>query len=117
MHKKDTQIPTPTTEEIEEEKAVLKPHKQVKKLKLPLVCKIIYAIAAVCAVLYVCFIFSPEFSDFFNKYVSPYVRGTLATLTGWIPFSLSEFLLLMVPAIVIAVIVLGVKKYASSLAL
>lgn len=114
MHKKDTQIPTPTTEEIEEEKAVLKPHKQVKKLKLPLVCKIIYAIAAVCAVLYVCFIFSPEFSDFFNKYVSPYVRGTLATLTGWIPFSLSEFLLLMVPAIVIAVIVLGVKKYASS---
>ena len=107
-------IQIPTQEEIEAQKPTEPVAPEERKLKLPLVCKIIYALAALCAILYICFICFPEFSDIFNRYVSPLVRGFLATLTGWIPFSLAEFLLLMVPFIVIAIVVFGLKRYSSS---
>ena len=107
-------IQIPTQEEIEAQKPTEPVAPEERKLKLPLVCKIIYALAALCAILYICFICFPEFSDIFNRYVSPFVRGFLATLTGWIPFSLAEFLLLMVPLIVIAIVVFGLKRYSSS---
>ena len=107
-------IQIPTEEEKEAQKQAERPVQNERKLKLPLVCKIIYALAALCAILYICFICFPEFSDIFNRYVSPFVRGFLATLTGWIPFSLAEFLLLMVPFIVIAIVVFGLKRYSSS---
>ena len=107
-------IQIPTEEEKEAQKQTEHPVQNERKLKLPLVCKIIYALAALCAILYICFICFPEFSDIFNRYVSPFVRGFLATLTGWIPFSLAEFLLLMVPFIVIAIVVFGLKRYSSS---
>ena len=107
-------IQIPTEEEKEAQKQTERPVQNERKLKLPLVCKIIYALAALCAVLYICFICFPEFSDIFNRYVSPFVRGFLATLTGWIPFSLAEFLLLMVSFIVIAIVVFGLKRYSSS---
>ncbi|MBQ2308446.1 MAG: DUF3810 family protein, partial [Clostridia bacterium] len=103
-----------TQEEIEAQKPTEPVAPEERKLKLPLVCKIIYALAALCAILYICFICFPEFSDIFNRYASPFVRGFLATLTGWIPFSLAEFLLLMVPFIVIAIVVFGLKRYSSS---
>ena len=82
-----------------------------KKPRLPIVCIVIYAIAALCAILYVAFLLSPEFSDFFNKNVSPFIRVPLAMLTGWIPFSLAELLLLFSPFAVIALVTLGIKKY------
>ena len=107
-------IQIPTQEEIEAQKPTEPAAPEERKLKLPLVCKILYALAALCAVLYICFICFPEFSDIFNRYVSPFVRGFLATLTGWIPFSLSEFLLLMVPFIIVAVVTVGLKRYSSS---
>ena len=107
-------IQIPTEEEKEAQKQTEHPVQNERKLKLPLVCKIIYALAALCAILYICFICFPEFSDIFNRYVSPFVRGFLATLTGWIPFSLSEFLLLMVPFIIVAIVTVGLKRYSSS---
>ena len=107
-------IQIPTEEEKEAQKQTERPVQNERKLKLPLVCKILYALAALCAVLYICFICFPEFSDIFNRYVSPFVRGFLATLTGWIPFSLSEFLLLMVPFIIVAIVTVGLKRYSSS---
>ena len=85
-----------------------------KKPRLPIVCIVIYAIAAICAILYVAFLLSPEFSDFFNKNISPFIRMPLAMLTGWIPFSLAELLLLFSPFAVIALVTLGIKKYSSS---
>ena len=85
-----------------------------KKPRLPIICIVIYAIAALCAILYVAFLLSPEFSDFFNKNISPFVRMPLAMLTGWIPFSLAELLLLFSPFAVVALVTLGIKKYSSS---
>lgn len=88
--------------------------KNTEKIKLPLVCKIIYIIAGICLILYVCFVAFPEFSDFFNKYISPAVRGFLAKLTGWIPFSLAEYLIILSPVTVVAVVSYGLKKYSGS---
>ena len=84
------------------------------KKRLPTVCKIIYAIATLCALLYVAFLFSPALCDFFNRYISPIIRITLAKLTGWIPFSLTEFLLLLSPLIVGIVVYMGIKHYSES---
>ena len=110
MSSNDIQDRSP--EEIEESKQEAATPE--RKLRLPLVCKIIYGLAAICALLYVAFLFFPGLSDFFNKYISPFVRGTLATLTGWIPFSLSEFLLLLVPFLIVAVVMIGLKHYSDS---
>lgn len=84
------------------------------RTRLPLISKIIYAIAALCVVLYIAFVISPEFSDFFNRYISPAVRIPLAFITGWIPFSLAEFALILSPLIIVAVVWYGVKKHSSS---
>ena len=85
-----------------------------ERKKLPLFCKIIYAIGALCVPLYACFVIFPDFADLFNKNISPIIRITLAKLTGWIPFSLTEFILLLLPFIIAFIVYLGVKHYSSS---
>ena len=47
-------IQIPTQEEIEAQKPTEPVAPEERKLKLPLVCKIIYALAALCAILYIC---------------------------------------------------------------
>ena len=84
------------------------------KKKLPLSCKIIYIISALCVLLYALFVIFPSFSDFFNKYISPSVRAVLAALTGWIPFSLAEYLILLIPLILVALVSFGIKYYGDS---
>ena len=87
---------------------------QAQKKRLPLACKILYGVAGVCALLYILFLLSPDISDFFNKYISPAIRGPLAYLTGWIPFSLAEYLLLAIPIIVVIGVSFGLKYYADT---
>ena len=84
------------------------------KKRLPLICKILYCLAALSALLYILFVNIPSFADFFNRYISPWVRGPLAVITGWIPFSLAELLLLLIPVIIIAIVSVGVKHYCGS---
>lgn len=84
------------------------------KKRLPLICKILYGIAAVCVLLYILLLFFPQLADFINKYISPFVRAPLAWLTGWIPFSLAEYLLLLIPVILIAIVSYGIKHYADT---
>jgi len=84
------------------------------KRKLPLVPKIFFLICALSGVLYVIFIFSKSFADFFNRYISSVIRAVLAYATSWIPFSLAEFILILSPVILIAVIWVGAKKYSYS---
>ena len=83
-------------------------------LRLPLGVKIIYIFAAVCLPLYAAFLLSEGFSDFFNRYISSLFRATLAKLTGWIPFSLAEFALLLIPIWVILITRIILKKYGDS---
>lgn len=82
--------------------------------RLPLWCKILYGFGALSLLLYILFVIFPPFADFFNKYISPWVRAPLAGLTGWIPFSVAELLLLLCPVIMIVIISVGVKHYCDS---
>lgn len=96
----------------EEEKA--EEAKVIEKKRIPLFSKILLSIAAFCAILYVLFLNIPSLSDFFNKHISPIIRGTLSYLTTWIPFSLAEMLIILIPLIVIVIVGIGIKKYSSS---
>ena len=82
--------------------------------RLPLFAKIFYASALLCGGLYLAFLFSERFSDWFNRHVSSLLRGILAHLTNWIPFSLGEFLILMLIPLLILLIGYGVKHFSDS---
>lgn len=81
---------------------------------LPLVCFIFYTILAAAAVLYLFCLFSPAFADTFNQTVSAALRTLLAIPTNLLPFSLAEYLLLLSPVLLVALIVWGVRRYADS---
>lgn len=72
--------------------------------RVPAVCKAIYVLTAVCAVLYFVFTKNAAFSDWFNQWISRWGRRLLAALTGWLPFSVAELLLLSSPIILIVLI-------------
>ncbi len=64
-------------------------------LYLTLVSVIIYTISR----------FVPAFAEFWTRYPAQAIRFVLAKLTGWIPFSLAETLIVSLPALAIAYIV------------
>jgi hypothetical protein len=82
--------------------------------RLPPLAIAVYIFLGLSLILYGAALLSPTFSDFFNRYISAAVRLTTATLTGWIPFSLAETLLLFLPVIVAALIVYAVKTRCES---
>ena len=84
------------------------------KRRVPLFSKILLSIGAVCLVLYVFLRNIPSLADFFNKYISPVVRAALSYATTWIPFSLAETIIILLPIIIIAIVSIGVKKYCDS---
>ena len=90
------------------------PQKEKFKLRIPRAIKVIYLIAAACIPLYIIFLCSEEFSDFFNRYISSVFRALTATLTGWIPFSLAEFLILLLPVWVFFITRTVLKRYGDS---
>ncbi len=90
------------------------PVQKEKKARLPILAIVFYALAALSAILYVIFLLSESFSDFFNRYISSVLRAVLAYATGWIPFSAAELFVILSPLLVIALIIWGTKKYADS---
>ena len=95
-----------------EEASVLEAPKNKKRL--PVVCIVIYALFLLCLTVYIVCLFSERFSDTVNKYISAPVRAILAHMTSWLPISLAEFLLLLLPAILAILIVFGIRKYSDS---
>ena len=85
-----------------------------KQKRLPLACKILYLLALLSVGLYIAFTKSPSFSDWFNQNVSSCGRILLSYLTVWIPFSLAEWLILMLPALAVLLIVLAVKRFSAT---
>ena len=88
--------------------------KKHKKPRLPLACKIIFVLTAISAILYVVFRFNANFADFFNRHISPIGRILMAKLTGWIPFSFAEMLLILSPVILITAMVIGIKHHCDT---
>lgn len=87
---------------------------QRKAPRLPLFAKIFYILAALSAVLYIIFLFSEGFADLFNRYISSIFRAAMAYLTAWIPFSLGEFIIILSPVLLVALIIYGSNKYVET---
>jgi len=90
------------------------PKKITEKKRLPLACKIIYLLALVSAGLYFLFMRFPSFSDWFNRYISQFLRMILAWQTVWIPFSLAEMMIILIPFFMGLMIVIGIKHFCES---
>ena len=78
--------------------------------KLPRVCKILYLLTAVSAVLYFVFTQSSAFSDWFNRYISRFGRQLLAYLFAWLPFSFAELIILLLPLMLTVLVLIGCKR-------
>ena len=89
------------------------PDKKENRIRLPLFCKILYGIAGLSLVIYIICCCSKNFSDFFCRYIASGPRAVLAWITSWIPFSLGEALLLLLPVIVTYFLVYAFR-YSSS---
>ena len=90
--------------------------KSIKKLPqmlvkaVPLWAGILFCLGAASAVLYVSFICSPDFADFFNESISQFMRFIFAKLTYIFPFSIAEAFVFTSPVIVYLAI-RGIFRY------
>lgn len=80
--------------------------------RLPLVCKILFALAGVSAVIYLIAMQSTAFADWWSRYPGAAVRSVLAQLTNRLPCSLAEALVLFLPVILFFLIRTAIKKYS-----
>lgn len=85
-----------------------KPH------RLPAVPLVLYGIALVSLVIYIAARLSPAFADFFNRNIGAAVRGSLSYLTGWLPFSLGEAMIIFLPVAAVFMIIYACRNYADS---
>lgn len=67
---------------------------------LPRFCWVLYGLAILCLGLYIVQDASVSFADWFNSTISSFGRSVLAYLTNWIPFSLGECTVLMLPVLI-----------------
>lgn len=67
--------------------------------------KIICYSFIITGIVYIVSRFVPSFAEFWTKYPAQFIRFLLAKLTGWIPFSLAECLLLSLPILAVTYII------------
>lgn len=84
------------------------------KRRLPVFAFVLYGIAVAAIAVLVAARLSPAFADTFNRYIGAVVRGALAHLTGWIPFSLGEAMVIFLPIAAVFMIVRACRKYSDS---
>ncbi len=87
------------------------PAKKIREY-VPIPAVILIALVPVAAIIQIIGNISASFADFFNTKISPVFRGALAYITGWLPFSFAEFLLLAIPIIATAMIIWVVRTVA-----
>ncbi len=82
--------------------------------RLPLVSIILYGIAAFFLIIYIIQLCSPAFSDFFNQYISSASRAVMATLTAWIPFSLGEAVIWLLPVGLVLILSYAIRHWCDT---
>ncbi len=65
--------------------------------RLPVVCIVLYALAGVSLILYAIICNSVAFADWFNGTVGAAFRTVLGLLTAWVPFSVGELIIWLLP--------------------
>ncbi len=79
-------------------------HARTRYERLPVICLWFYGLALVSLGLYIAICNSVAFADFFNRTVSAACRAVLSYLTVWIPFSVGEMLIFLIPLILFFVL-------------
>ena len=82
--------------------------------RVPTAAKVIYVITAVTAVLHVIASVSEQFADFFNLHISSVLRASLAFITGFIPFSVAELLIIAFPVWIFLLLRHAMKHHCNS---
>ncbi len=88
--------------------------KRKQRRRLPLICIAIYLFTLLSGALYFAFTTSQSFSDWFNQSISTWGRKALAYATAWIPFSLAELLLLLIPLFAVLLIVIAYRHFCDT---
>jgi len=70
----------------------------------------LFLLALLCAALHGFCTGSTSFADFFNENIGAFFRGLFARLSGWIPFSLAETLILLIPAFFIVFLIVCLRQ-------
>ncbi len=91
-----------------------RPERRPKNERLPIVCIVIYVLTAVSGLFYLFFTKFPVFADWFNNHISRIGRRVLSYLTVWIPFSVAEFFVILLPAVAVGLTVLAWRRYSRS---
>ena len=81
---------------------------------MPIVCILIFVLTLVTVGIYIALRVDMDFADAFNQNISSRGRIVMAKLTGWIPFSFAEMLLLLSPVLLVTLIVIGAKHFCDS---
>lgn len=87
----------------ESQKAIYRPINP-KYERLPIVCIVLYAVALVCLGLYIAMQVSIPFADWFNRTIGAGTRFIFSSLTAWIPFSVGEFVIWMIPLLLVVLL-------------
>lgn len=82
--------------------------------RFPTVCIVLYALAGISLVLYIIMQCSMPFAEWFNGTVSAFLRGLFAALTVWIPFSLGEAVIWLLPLLLFLTIRHAIRKRCDS---
>ncbi len=80
----------------------------------PRICLAFFAFGIISLIVHIISVISPEFADFITRYVASGVRFVLAKLTGWIPFSLAEMILILLPFLLVFLVIMGIKVVKSN---
>ncbi len=82
---------------------------------VPKYTKIIFVLFVVSITIHILSGVSVTFADFFTEKIAAFFRTILATATGWLPFSLAETMVLMIPAVLIVYFSLTYHHYVKNL--
>ena len=82
--------------------------------RLPLFAWILFGVAGGSLILYLIMTYSIAFADWFNQTVGAGVRSILSLLTSWIPFSMGEAIILLLPLGLFLILRLAVCRYCGS---
>ena len=80
---------------------------------VPLPALILTCLAIVCGIIHLISLISVSFADFFNLKIATGFRFILAKITGILPFSFAEILIILLPLWLFLIIFVAVKLYRS----
>lgn len=82
--------------------------------KLPLFSRITLSAAAICLIIYIAAVISPSFADMFNTHIGHVFRLLLAKISGLLPFSIAEMMLICILPLTVFYIIFAMKYRSST---